>query len=61
MSNSGIILKRFFKNIRLTDIQWDQLYEDIRNNESKDIICKTYNIKPHYFKAFKKSITGDNK
>lgn len=59
MSNSGIVLKRFFKKIVFTDYEWEQIEKDIRNNEPKDYICRLYNIKPHYYKAFKKYILGD--
>jgi hypothetical protein len=61
MLDSGKILQRFFKNVKLEDKQWDDLQRDLESGESKKWICAKYGIKPHYLKAYKKYMFGTDK
>jgi len=51
------LLERFKKNIKLTNTQWDELNNDIIH-ESIMFICKKYNIKKSYVKAYKEYLNG---
>lgn len=51
------LLKRFKKNIKLTNDEWNQLNEEIQV-ESIQFICKKYGIKKSYIKAYKEYLNG---
>jgi hypothetical protein len=60
LSDSGKILQRLFKNLKLTDSQWDDLCRDIESGEPKKWICEEWGLKPHYYKAFKRYMQGND-
>lgn len=56
---SDEILKRFFKNFKFTDDEWDGLNSDITEGQPVSFICQKYGIKKSYLKAYKKYYLGE--
>lgn len=53
------LLKRFKKNTKFTEVEWNQLNEEIQS-ESLQFICRKYGIKKSYVKVYKEYLNGTN-
>lgn len=58
MTNKKKILDRLFKRMLLTDSEWDELYKDFQDGETKAIICAKWKISNSEYKALKDYIYG---
>jgi hypothetical protein len=54
-----MLLGRLFKNLTLTNDEWDQLYKDFEDAVPKWQICRKYHIKTGYYKVLKKYVMGE--
>lgn len=51
------ILNRTFKNVCLTDHEWDNLFKDLRE-KTKTEVCAKYGLKNSQYKAIKRYFIG---
>jgi hypothetical protein len=51
-------LKRVFKQVKLSDESWDELFKDFLNGESRKLIQAKYNLTSNQYKYLKKYIYG---
>jgi hypothetical protein len=58
-SEKSKMYNRVLDKIKLSSEAWKALEEDMKNNMSKDYICRRFGIKPHYFKWLKRYMRGE--
>ena len=52
------IYKRILDRLTLTDDEWNEIYKDIQEGETKNWICAKYGLKAIEHKVLKKKILG---